>query len=253
MNAKSHQADPTEEQDEVAAKIADGSYFDEARKWYDILYIGPISERIFFIIITFIAVLITIFATMSVINLLPIKPRIPFVYRAKDFIGEIPHMIRLKAANEESNPALIKYYLKTYVRMRESYNEDRFLMQWAFMQHYNDAKTFQEYDRLTNPNNPRSPIRQYGKYADVEVAIQSVTYDKSVTPYRGTVNFSTEVIGNNQKNKTNWTATISFEYTDLKETSYYSEKYGDYVLEYEEPTFRVVSYDVRERLVFERE
>jgi type IV secretory pathway component VirB8 len=248
MNIKPTDADNAE----IAQKIADGSYFEEARKWYNILYIGPISERIFFIIITIIAIAITVFATLSVINLLPIKPRIPFVYRAKDFIGEIPNMIRLKQANDVSNPALIRYYLSTYVSMRESYDEDRFLMRWAFMRYYNDARTFQEYDRLTNPNNPRSPIRRYGKYADVAVTIDSVEYVQNVTPYRATVNFSTEVIGTDQKKKTNWTATLGFEYTDLMESSYYSEKYKDYVLEYKEPTFRVVSYDVRERLVMEK-
>lgn len=237
--------------EDISQAIADGSYFEEGRKWYNVRYIGPISERIFFIIIAIIAIFITFCAAMSVVNLLPIKPRIPFVFRAKDIIGEIPRMERFKAANEPANPALIRYFLSTYVEMREAYDEGRFLMRYAFTRQYSDAQTFREYDRLTNPNNPRSPISRYGKYADVTVTVTNVQYDRSVTPYRAIVDFSTEIIGTDQKKKTSWTATISFEYTDLTETTHFDERINDYVLEYSEPAFKVLSYDVRERLVMD--
>lgn len=240
------------EAEEITQSIADGSYFQEGRKWYNLLYIGPISERIFFIIIATIALFITFCAVTSVINLLPIKPRIPFVYRARDFIGEIPRMERFKAPNEPANPALIRYFLSTYVNMRESYDEGRFLMRYAFVRQYSDERTFREYDRLTNPNNPRSPISRYGKYADVTVTVHNVTYNRSITPYEAKVDFSTEIIGTDQKKKTSWTATISFEYTDLTQTTHFDERLKDYVLEYTEPTFRTLSYEVRERLVEER-
>lgn len=236
-------------QENITRQYEDGTYFEEARKWYSLLYIGPISERIFFLVITGIALLISIFSFISVLNLLPIAPRVPFVYRAKDMMGEIPTMIRFKAANEPSNPALVRYYLGLYVTMRESYNEADFNMRAAFNKHYSDDKTFGEYHRIVDPNNPRSPIRQYGKYAEVKVEVQSVNYDRGVKPYKGIVNFSTEVIGSDKPKKTNWTATISFEYTDLVEQDRFDEQLDDYVLTYNEPTFRVVSYDVRERLV----
>lgn len=234
---------------DIRKSVDDGSYFGEGRKWYSLIYITPISERILFIIITSIAGVIFCFAVMSLINLLPIKPRIPFVYRAKDIVGEIPSMIRFKAPGEPSNPALIKYYLGLYVTMRESYQENRFLLRWKFMQNYSSAPVFAEYGRLTNPENPRSLIRQYGKYADVKTTIQEVTYDRMVQPPQGVVHFSTEVVGTDNKKKTNWTATIRFEYTDLTETDHFDERIGDYILNFTEPTFKVVSYDVRERLL----
>ena len=239
-------------QEELNKRIEDGSYFQHGRDWYNLMYIGPISERIFFIIITIIAAFIFVFAVSSVYNLLPIKPRIPFVYRAKDFIGEIPKMVRFKEPNEPSNPALIKYYLNLYTSMRESYEEDKYILQWMFVKNYSDKRTFREFERSTNPNNPRSPIRRFGKYADVKVKVSSVTYNRETLPYKGVVNFSTEVIGSEQqRRKTNWTATIGFEYTDLTETDYFDERLQDYVLNFEEPKFKVVSYDVRERLVTE--
>lgn len=237
---------------EINQSIEDGSYFGEARHWYSLLYITPISERILFIIITAIAAVIFCFAVMSVYNLMPIKPRVPFVYRAKDIIGEVPSMIRFKAPDEPSNPALIKYYLGTYVTMRESYQESLFLMRWKFMQYYSNPSTFNEYNRLSNPENPRSLIRQYGKYADVKTMIHEVTFDREVQPYQGVVQFSTEVIGTGNRKKTDWTATIRFEYTDLIETDHFDEAINDYVLTYKEPTFKVVSYDVRERLALQQ-
>lgn len=235
--------------DEIKQSLSDGTYFSEARKWYSLVYITPISERVLFIIITSIAAVIFCFAVMSLINLLPIRPRIPFVYRAKDIIGELPTMIRFKEPSEPSNPALVKYFLRTYVEMHESYQESLFLLRWKFVQHYSSSPVFLEYNRLTNPENPRSLIRQYGKYADVKTTINEVTFDRNVQPYQGIVNFSTEVIGSDNPKKTNWTATIGFEYTDLTEKDHFDERLKDYVLDFTEPSFKVVSFDVRERLL----
>lgn len=241
----------TSDQDSMSQQIEDGRYFYEARQWYNLLYIGPIPERIFFLIITSISLVIFVFAITSVYNLLPIKPRVPFVYRASDMLNELPSMIRFKAPNEPSNPALIKYHLGLYTTMRESYDEKHFLLRWAYAKHYSDPSAFQEYDRLTNPNNPRSAIRQFGKYSDVKVTIESVTYNREVIPYKGVVNYSTELVGPGVKKKTNWTANLTFEYTDLTETDHFDEKLKDYVLTYKEPTFRVLSYEARERLAME--
>lgn len=235
-------------QENIQQKIEDGSYYSEARKWYNAIYISPISERIFFIILTCMAIVVFLVSVVAFIGLLPISPRIPFVYSAKDIIGEAPKIIRFKLPTEPTNPALIKYYLGTYVKMRESYSEDTFLMSRAFINNYSEAHLFDEYNRLTHPSNPRSPIRQYGKFADVKVTVDSISFDRSSQPYKGIVNYSTELIGKQSKQKTRWTATINFFYTDLVERDVIDEKTGEIRLEFDEPTFKVTSYQKRERL-----
>lgn len=235
-------------QDEsLQRRIEDGSYYRDAREWYNHLYIAPISQRIFFIVVTCFTLCIFAVAVIAILNLLPISPRVPFVYRAKDMMNEHPRMERFKEPNEDSNPALVKYFLRTYVEMRESYNSRRYLMFKAFTKQYSASDVFNMYEQETNPNNPRSPIRIYGKFVDLKVDVQKVSYSLEQAPFSANVDFSTEVIGLGSRTKTNWTATIRFEYTNLVERNTYDEGLGDYVLDFDEPTFRVIGYEKRER------
>jgi len=244
--AKRDDYDPAE----VAAAIEDGSLFKEARDWYTAMYIGPISERVFFIVITSVAVVVCVMALLALAYLLPIKPRIPFVYYTKDIVGRIPTMTRFKEADEPSNPALIRYYLGALVTSYESYTEKKYFVNRSFMKYYGDEEMFAEYDRATNPSNPRSPIRTYGKYTEVKVNIENVTYERPATgPARGVVEFSTELVSPDSRKKTNWTATIGFYYTDLVAGDQIDPETGEITLSLQEPTFQAVSYDVKERLV----
>jgi len=232
----------------IAEKLEDGSYYKEARQWYNVMYLSPISERIFFVILTITSGVIFIFGVMALIYLLPISPRVPFIYSAKNIAKEIPVITRLRASKESTNPALIRYYLKVYAEMRESYSEDKFLLRREFVKVYSDPSVFNEYNRITHPDNPRSPIRRYGSFTDLKVQVKHITFDRSAQPYKGTVYFTTEEVGPTSSEATNWMATINFFYTDLVERDVIDPKTGEIALEYDEPSFQVVSYDVTERL-----
>lgn len=234
--------------EDLARRVEDGSYFRDARLWYDHLYIGPISQRVFFIIVSGFAVLFFIMAILAVTSLLPLSPRIPFVYRNDDFLVHIPNMQRFKAPGEEANPALIRYYLRTYVQMREGYNARRFNLNQKFVRHYSSTSEESEYVQSISRSNPQSPLRRYGRESDVVVEVKRINYDREALPYRATIDFSTIVMSKEKQQKTDWTATIAFEYTDLTIRNRYDESIGDYVLDYDEPTFRVLSYEMRERL-----
>lgn len=245
---------------DLSARIEGGDYYAQARDWYSLVYIGPISQRIFYIIVTSIAGVIFLMAFAALINLLPISPRVPFVIRANDIMNEVPQIIRFKAANEEPNPALIRYYLRTYVTMRESYNWRQFLQLQAFVRSYTSGEEFREYQQAVSQNNPQSAIRRYGKFGELEVKIQNVRFNREVIPHQAEVDFSTILSRNAQQEKTNWTATIAFEYTELEEKNVYCETpqtdpvcqkgmiEDDYALKLQEPAFRVISYEKRERL-----
>lgn len=236
----------------ITQRIEDGSYFKEAHRWYALLFIGPISERIFFIIITIFSITILLFSCLALLYLLPIKPRIPFIYKTPDIINEIPRMIRLKEAYEPSNPALIKYYLKTFVEMRESYSESKFLTRRAFMKNYSDPRIFNQFDRISNPNNPRSPIRQYGKFSEIVVTISGIAYNRETNPAKARIYFSTQLqnlqVGQRGVGQRNdYVANIEFFYNDLTERDVINEDTGEITLDFDEPTFQVVGYDVTER------
>lgn len=236
------------QEEELRARIEDGRYYVEARQWYNLLYIAPISQRIFFIIITIVSMAIFAMSIISITNLLPIKPRIPFVYANKDMMNEHPRMERFKEPQENANPALIRYYLRTFVEMHESYDHRRYQMYRAFVFQHAVSPVFSAYDQWISPTNPRSPLRIYGRGADLLVEVDRVTYSREQLPATATVEFSTILRGASGQTRTNWTASIEFEYTDLIERDTYDETIDDYVLDYDEPSFRVLNYSKRERL-----
>lgn len=232
--------------DEMRDKLQDGTYYTEARRWYDVLYISPISERIFFIVVTTCAAFVFLFAFIGLIELLPIKPRVPFVYYAKNMWDEYPWMQRLKRPQDPIDPALMKFYITEYVRRHEGYKESDFLLNQMFIRNYSEPGIFNEYQRLIHPENPRSPIRTYGRSAALYVYVRSydVFPNQQGEGWLGRIGYTVEVLGTGERKKTDWTANILFLYTPMK----VDPQTQEIVPEMPENPFKVLRYDVSEGL-----
>jgi type IV secretory pathway component VirB8 len=235
----------------LVERIESGEYYKQARLWYDQVYIAPISQRILFIVVALFAASFMFMAFVSVTNLLPISPHVPFVIHNDKPLELHPKMRRFKKPSEPADPALIRYYLETYIKQREGYNARRMLMSRAFVLQHSVPKVAQTYLQNISKSNPKSPVRLHGRFRDVLTDIRAIRFlpatdDKGAR--RVEIDFSTIVMANQQQQKTDWTATLAFEYTNLTMRNTYDESVADYVLDFDEPTFKVTEYTVRERL-----
>ncbi len=235
----------------LAQSIESGEYYEQARRWYDQVYIAPISQRILFIVVALFAASFMLMAFISVTNLLPISPRVPFVIHNDRPLEYHPKMTRFKKPGEPADPALIRYYLETYIKQREGYNARRMLMSRAFVLQHSVPDVSKAYLQKISNSNPKSPVRLHGRFRDVMVEIRAIRFlpssdDKNIR--KAEIDFSTMVVANQQQQKTDWTATLAYEYTNLTMRNTYDETVADYVLDFDEPTFKVTAYNVRERL-----
>lgn len=235
----------------LTERIESGEYFREARSWYDLVYLSPISQRIFFIVVASFACLFMLFAVISVLNLLPISPRVPFAIYNDKPMQLHPKMTRFKKATEPANPAILRFYLTSYVQKREGYSASRILANRAFILRHSVPDVGARYSKQISQSNPQSPVRRLGKNRNMVVEIRQVQLlegDETSKQQRAQIDFSTSIIANELLQKTNWTAVIGYEYTGLQVRNTFDEALGDYRLDFDEPTFKVLSYDKRERL-----
>ncbi len=65
----------TEDYKKIAESIRSGKYFTEARGWFETVYISPVSERSFFLIIAILAGFTALFGIVAMSRLLPITKR----------------------------------------------------------------------------------------------------------------------------------------------------------------------------------
>ncbi len=219
-----------------------GRYFDQARQWYTALYIGPISERSFFLLLGGMAFLVGLLSLAAVIGLTPLTERPPIVVRNERLNDAIPSLLRLRASGESVNSAMRAYMVKQYVVSREDFHAADFGRNSKFVLAHSDAGTAAAYVASVGPDNPRNPAALLGAYGTRTVTLGNITFSKVEGVDRAIVQFSTELGGSAPVGKTQWTATIDFNYSDAVVTETTDPESGEKKASLQQPTFQVVNY-----------
>lgn len=245
MRANSAPEAPDEEN--ASEMIRQGTYFDQARQWYTAMYIGPISERSFFLLLGFLAVLVGLCGFAALIGLTPLTERPAIVMRNDRIDDVMPSLARLRGRGQTVNDALRIYMLKQYVVSRESYTAASFTKNVRFVAAHSDAGTTATYMASVGQDNPRNPVALLGAYGTRAVEIDSVVMvkpkpDQPSQPERAIVQFSTELGGSMTPAKTQWTATIDFNYSGAQVTETTNAETAEKVASLQQPEFQVVSY-----------
>ena len=164
MMDASRGSDNIKEQQEIAQLIRSGAYFDETKKWYQTLYIAPISERTFFLLIAGLAVMVGIAGIMAVLLLLPVVER-PAILISNPRMSEVALDLRhMRAPSKTVGEGVRDFYLKQYVFMRESYDKVNYPKDYAFVRANSDEPSFAAYAQGFDPSNPQSPLVTLGEY-----------------------------------------------------------------------------------------
>lgn len=235
----------------LTEKIRDGSYFEEAREWYSEVYLSLISERVFYIILTAIAVFTSLIALIGLIRLLPIVPAEPFIIRSNDAAHELPLIRRLaERGGEETNVALRRFMVKRYVTYRENYARDKIAPFARVIYKWSTQETYDVYRRYIDTSNPRSPVIRYESTAEREVEVESIDVQPNPSAgenaYIAKVNFVAYVIRLNKMETSKWTSEVSFVYKDATvDQEKVDEKTGR--MKVTPMEFAVTAYNVRER------
>jgi type IV secretion system protein VirB8 len=244
MTASSPPSGITQEQQEITELVRSGAYFDETKKWYQALYIGPIAERTFFLIIAFFAILVAVAGIIAVLALLPLVER-PGILVSNDRMDEVAMNLRpMHRVGEPLDANVRNFYLRQYVVMRESYDKANYPRDYVFVRAHSDEPTFADYASFFAPTNPKSPLVTLGEYGFRIARVQSVEVNTQVEPKIANVRFSTETTRPDGVTTEEWTATIGFYYSAFEVRSVLDPVSGEARAVTEEPDFKVVSYAV---------
>lgn len=234
----------SQEQQHVAELIRSGRYYSEARGWYEALYIGPISERSFFLVVAGLASLVALVAFIAVMGLMPITWKPAVLVRNTALDTGVPSLVPMSQRGADMNQGIVQFMVANYVGRREGYNAVEYPLNAKFVAAQSDAPTRAAYEATYGKGNPRSPVNVLGTVGQRLVTIHSITLNEAVEPKLATVKFSTDITGISGGTKTEWTAVLGYYYSPMNVTDEVDQATGEEGISVEDPQFQVVNYVV---------
>jgi len=232
----------------ITDSIRSGEYFNQARKWYFILFSNPIAERSFYLLTLAVAVFTLLIAATSLVYILPVSEPYAFLLQNNHMDKTIPRIVRLrKDSSESQDVAMMRYFARTYVEQRETYSVDSFELSGKFMANYSDEATYRGYLQLMDTANPSSPRLLFADpWLKRFIEPTSVQLNLDTQPYQALVRFNASIRGNNQTDVVSYTADLRFLYSPLQAVSELDSVTGEKVIRFKQPEFQVVSYHVQQ-------
>lgn len=207
---------PPEEYLDIAEKVRTGEYFREARNMYDVTVNDPMSERYLYILITTIAMCILLVSIYAAQQLYPLERSIPFIFNTHDIVDDLPRMKSLVAQKgEDPGEALLRFLVKNYVVMRESYDIATFDRNSSGIKQQSSPEVFAEFQAYINPANPESPIVIYQRHSKRVITILA-TKRLEDQDYGMEVYYDVTVETRTSVKKSRWQADIAFSYSGVE-------------------------------------
>lgn len=233
-----------QENETIADLIRSGAYFKESRAWYQAVYIGPVSERTFFLIIAIMAMVVFAISVMGLRALLPLVDRPKIVIAAGDRPDEVErYLVPLRESRADVNTAIARFFVLTYVGSREGYSAQSYQPNAAFVQAHSNAASFASFSANYSVSNPQSPAAKLGVHGKRVIQMESASIDFKGDSGSATVGFSAQASNGVEHEKSQWTAKLDFTYTGLELASDEAQKNKAGIV-IKDPQFQVVNYVV---------
>lgn len=231
---------------QIAEMVRNGSYFEQSRAWYQAIYIGPVAERTFFLLVALLAGLVALVSVFAVMGFLPVVERPPLLMSTQRVEDTWLRIEPLKEKGYTLNEAMLRFYVRNYVEKRESYDKNRYAANYNFVIAQSDQPTAHAFMGDYSPQNPKSPAALLGTKGTQNITIHSLKIDTSAEPQEAVVRFSTQLDGFGQRPPTNWMAKLQFYYTDMVVATAIDAETGEESLHTQDPQFQVVHYELTE-------
>ncbi len=199
----------------IAEKVRTGEYFREARSMYDVTINDPMTDRYLYILITTLAALILMVAVYAAQQLYPLERSIPFIFNTHNIVDDLPRMQSLvQAKGEDPSEALLRFLVKNYVTMRETYDIETFDRNTNGIKQQSAESVFGEFQQYINPKNPESPIVVYQRHSRRYITVLA-TKRLLDQDYGMEVYFDVTIESPREIKKTRWQADIAFSYSGV--------------------------------------
>lgn len=211
MNTARHIVDT----ESVAQAIREDRYFSDARRWYDVIYHGPLMERCLLAVISLLAFANTAMAVLALVALFPLAPVVPFTITSKNVFRDLPLIRHLAVSGEDANVALMRYFAANYVIRRESYNVDALGRDYNNTRQHSSDTVFSSYQQVMDPQNPASPVARYERHTVRDVAVLHTELNTAATPFTARVEFLAVERRGKEERRSRWTSDLTFRYSNI--------------------------------------
>lgn len=212
--------------------IKSGEYFIDARKWYNLKYLYPVTQRTILFIFCCI-LLIPLFTTALNINsLLPLVKQIRYSISSNNsgFVGGA-NVIHANQIKNDPLASIATLMITDYITKREEYDYNKLKQQFSFVQNNSTRVVFRKFYNFMNIDNQLSPIMLYQKTFKRFINILSTTYNKDeevVVKFESLAkNINEEIIENMV-----WQATIGFDIDQINLNLAINSKFNFVVTSY---------------------
>lgn len=229
---------------QLTETIRNGTYYEQSRAWYADLYIGPIAERSYFLVVALLAMLVAWCAVVAVSNLLPIKARPGMIIPSERPDDVIPNIKRIKPVGASIEPAMEQSFAALYVRMRESYAFSQYASNYAFVVAHSDQPTAVAFAEQYASSNPQSLAAQLGYSGQRLIYVDKVVIDDKTEPRTADVSWYAEQINLAASNAPARGRTrLQYYYSPMVVTPG-KDAAGKPIVTTQDPQFQVVNYAV---------
>lgn len=233
--------------DDVQRAVKDGSYFEQARAWYRVEFVLPISQRSWMMIIAGASVFCALCAVMAFMGLLPLNER-PTIPASQDNIENyVIFGERMRDRGQSVEEGVLNFYVAEYIERREAYSHKRYQDFYNFVKAHSDESVFTEYDSIFGTANPRSLYNVLGAKGRRNVTIESqrvsVSGNKVVANAVFGATFSAE---NLDIPRSRWKVVMEATYRPIIAREKIDVVGSDVALDIKPPSFKVSRYELEQ-------
>lgn len=174
----------------IKESVEDGTYFKDALNWYFFRYVTPICDRTLLIFGAMIAAVVLYFLYQMIQSAFPLVEKVPVIIEAKDQTTYFPLITELKPKKGKpgydqgittSDEAILKFLISTYVDDRESFDFSKgetedVSIKFNRIKNLSSPEEYRNFQLIISPDNPNSPINNFGQNVKKTVQIESVTF-----------------------------------------------------------------------------
>lgn len=208
---------------EIAQKIEDGSYFEDALQWYNTKFIMPVYTRSMMVLVAAFGAFAFIIVASNINSILTKNEEIPFIITSENTTDYYSVIKDLSSGGRSVQRDVARYLISKYIEERENYSYadfqgDNLKNILKRIKSSSLKKVLDEYKNYINKANPYSPVVRYGNRISRTVAVKDFKFIESdKTSGKAVVQFeAVEVDTAANIKKDLWEATINYKLPDIQ-------------------------------------
>lgn len=213
----------SKEQKEIAEKIRDGSYFEDAREWYARKYLYPVTERTLLVFLAGITGFLFFISTANLKHIIDSSSEpIPVVISVKDSTNQFSIIKPLANDQDTTQEAVARYLIIDYLKTREEYSPkdseaESLKRNLRKIKRSSSKSVLNQYKDYMSETNKYSPIIRFGNHTTRDIVINNFKFQGDDTSSgKATILFSAETNNHDKQQKSNWNAVIHFRLPDIE-------------------------------------